>query len=293
MPAEQADGKPVFASDLYSLAMTMIESLIGVSPSPHKTDWASGAMQWREHAGSVSAELARCLDKAIKLNYRYRYHSAQAMLEALTESPKPPLRPVIANAVLTKEAPPVAPPRPQPKPVKAPGRWRNAKLTAAAVVALLTTGGGYWLYTLPPSVVRTTPIVVPSPTVVPTPKRLRPAPTAKPTVTPTPKRPSPTPKPTIMPRPKNTPTPVPTPKTTPRPKNTPTPAPSSKNTPPPVSPERREQAANELIEADRLYKTRKYDQAISKCKLALQHDPGNREASKLKGDIEKARAIFK
>jgi serine/threonine-protein kinase len=254
-PTEQAAGRPVFASDLYSLALTMIYALTGLTPLQHQTDPASGALQWRKHADGISAELVCCLDKAIELNYRDRYHSAQAMLEALTESLKPPPHQVAAKAVPIKEAPLVAPSRPQPELVKAPVARHRAKLAATALAVLLTMGGGYGLYTLLSSSTAVEP--TPTPTVTPAPKRPSLTPTAKPAVTP---------KAIPMPSPKST---------------------------PPVSPEPlRQQAAAAVGRARGLYKQRQYDRAISECNRALQLDPGNREARELKGQIERTLRIL-
>ncbi len=87
MPLEQAAGKPVFASDLYSIAMTAIYMLTGKSPL-QMTDRLTGDLNWREHA-EVSDRVAEVLEKATRLNFKERYLTAREMLDALTEALSP------------------------------------------------------------------------------------------------------------------------------------------------------------------------------------------------------------
>ncbi|MBX7222320.1 MAG: SUMF1/EgtB/PvdO family nonheme iron enzyme [Blastocatellia bacterium] len=82
MPIEQAAGKPVYSSDLYSLGMTAIALLTGRSPQT-LTDPLSGEINWREHAPNVSPALAAVLDKATEVNYRERFKTAKEMRDAL------------------------------------------------------------------------------------------------------------------------------------------------------------------------------------------------------------------
>ena len=53
MPLEQAAGKPVFASDLYSLGLTAIYLLTGKRPK-ELTDLLTGEISWRKYAADVS-----------------------------------------------------------------------------------------------------------------------------------------------------------------------------------------------------------------------------------------------
>ncbi|MDF5725424.1 MAG: YARHG domain-containing protein [Rhizonema sp. PD37] len=81
MSSEQAMGKPVYASDLYSLGLTAIYLLTGKSPQTLETDSQTGEINWRRN--TVSASFAAVLDKAIAYHPRDRTRSTKEMLEAL------------------------------------------------------------------------------------------------------------------------------------------------------------------------------------------------------------------
>ncbi len=83
MPSEQTAGRPVFASDLYSLGLTAIYLLTGKIPQELGCDPATGEILWRQYALSVSPSFATVLDKAIQSHARDRYSSARQMLQAL------------------------------------------------------------------------------------------------------------------------------------------------------------------------------------------------------------------
>ncbi len=83
MPSEQAAGRAMFSSDLYSLGMTAIYALTGKIPQELPTDPMTGEVQWRSYAPSVSNGLARILDRAIASHSRDRFATAQAMRLAL------------------------------------------------------------------------------------------------------------------------------------------------------------------------------------------------------------------
>lgn len=87
MPLEQAAGKPVFASDLYSIAMTAICMLSGKSPL-QMTDRLTGDLNWRVHT-EVSDQVAGVLEKATRHNFKERYLTAREMLDALTKAISP------------------------------------------------------------------------------------------------------------------------------------------------------------------------------------------------------------
>ncbi|MDF5714232.1 MAG: YARHG domain-containing protein [Rhizonema sp. NSF051] len=81
MPSEQAMGKPVYASDLYSLGLTAIYLLTGKSPQTLETDSQTGEINWERN--TVSPSFAALLDKAIAYHPRDRTRSTKEMLEAL------------------------------------------------------------------------------------------------------------------------------------------------------------------------------------------------------------------
>lgn len=79
---EQVAGRPVFASDLYSLGATAIFLLTGKNPQ-QMTDFATGEIQWRQHAPKANPDLAAFLDKSTESLPRDRYQTAGEMLEHL------------------------------------------------------------------------------------------------------------------------------------------------------------------------------------------------------------------
>jgi serine/threonine protein kinase, bacterial len=83
MPTEQLAGRPVFASDIYSLGITAIYLLTGKHPQDFNTDPATGTIVWRQDAPHVSHTLAEILDKATHPNWCDRYFSAKEMLDAI------------------------------------------------------------------------------------------------------------------------------------------------------------------------------------------------------------------
>ena len=83
MSAEQAAGRPLYSSDLYSLGLTAIYMLTGKIPQEFPTDPASGEILWRSDAPTVSPGFAMVLDRAIRFNPRDRFPTAQEMLDAL------------------------------------------------------------------------------------------------------------------------------------------------------------------------------------------------------------------
>lgn len=83
MPSEQAMGRPMYASDLYSLGMTAVYLLTGKIPQGLETDQETGEIIWRQFAPNLSPGFADILDKSIAYHPRERFTSAQAMLEAL------------------------------------------------------------------------------------------------------------------------------------------------------------------------------------------------------------------
>lgn len=83
MPSEQAIGRVGFASDLYSLGLTAIFLLTGKLSSELDTDPQTGELSWQRYADNFSPEFVGFLDKAIRLNFRDRYATANEMLATL------------------------------------------------------------------------------------------------------------------------------------------------------------------------------------------------------------------
>lgn len=80
---EQLMGKAVFASDIYSLGVTCIYLLTGVSPFD-LFDIRNSQWVWRDYLKmSISKELGRILDKMLQSATNRRYYSAAAILRHL------------------------------------------------------------------------------------------------------------------------------------------------------------------------------------------------------------------
>ncbi|MEP0769785.1 IMS domain-containing protein [Trichocoleus sp. ST-U1] len=103
MPSEQAIGRPLFSSDLYSLGLTAIYLLTGKLPQSLNIDRDSGEILWHQYTLNVSASLLAVLDKAIQSHPSDRYTNVQEMLHALETpvSPIPPTVPYIPPSVVS------------------------------------------------------------------------------------------------------------------------------------------------------------------------------------------------
>ncbi|MGL5132773.1 MAG: beta-propeller domain-containing protein, partial [Planktothrix sp.] len=83
---EQAKGKGIFASDIYSLGVTCLHLLTQVEPIDLFDD-EEGIWVWREHLKHpVSEELGLVLDKMIESAIKRRYQSARDILTDLNNS---------------------------------------------------------------------------------------------------------------------------------------------------------------------------------------------------------------
>jgi serine/threonine protein kinase, bacterial len=87
MSSEQAAGRPIYSSDLYSLGLTAIFLLTGLSPNELETDPRNGEIIWRERAVNLDPELGEVIDRAIRFHPRDRFATAPEMLAALNHEP--------------------------------------------------------------------------------------------------------------------------------------------------------------------------------------------------------------
>ena len=149
MPSEQAAGRPLYSSDLYSLGLTAVYLLTGHSPQELETDPRTGEILWRKDA-PIHSNLAAVIDRAIRFHPRDRFASAPEMLAAL--SPSPPLqRRTLEKASLWQDDPgqipaatsatrivsPQTPPKPSPP--------QRAKTSYAPAPRRVKQGnGGIW-----------------------------------------------------------------------------------------------------------------------------------------------------
>ena len=85
MASEQAAGRPIYSSDLYSLGLTAIFLLTGKSPHELETDPRNGEIIWRELRSNIDPEFKDIIDRSIRFHPRDRFTSAAQMLQALTD----------------------------------------------------------------------------------------------------------------------------------------------------------------------------------------------------------------
>lgn len=117
---EQAAGRPVFASDLYSLGVTASFLLTGKSPRL-MIDRATGKINWRAHAPRVGPAFAAVLDKSTEVYVDDRYQTAGQMSEALRKAlrvnePAPaPTQPALSEDETVVRPPAPHTPAPEPR----------------------------------------------------------------------------------------------------------------------------------------------------------------------------------
>ena len=113
MASEQAAGRPFFASDLYSLALTAVFALTGKYPQELGTDAQTGEVLWQPHLTGISANLKAIFAKVLQFDPRDRYSSAREMLEALQHNQRsnqsPPKRVAAAPAMSNMQTVAVTP----------------------------------------------------------------------------------------------------------------------------------------------------------------------------------------
>ncbi|MBD2344436.1 serine/threonine-protein kinase [Anabaena subtropica] len=88
IPGEQAQGNPKFSSDIYAVGIVAIQALTGLLPHQLEHDADTHEIIWQNHS-QVSPEFAKFIDKMICYDFRQRYASATAALQALTDINQP------------------------------------------------------------------------------------------------------------------------------------------------------------------------------------------------------------
>ncbi|MEA5535932.1 protein kinase domain-containing protein [Crocosphaera sp. XPORK-15E] len=245
MASEQAAGRPVYSSDLYSLALTAVFLLTGKTPQYLDTDPHTGEILWRKDVPELHANLATVIDNALRFHPRDRFTTAKKMLAALQ----------VQNSTVTaatmvvspKDLSPPVTPTPQPithtpETIEIETPWTllvlGSFLAVSAIIGGLTLG--FILATKERSQPKPTPSTViesPEPEVFSTPKpEPSPVPRQRNNRYPQP-LPSPTPEPEVSPTPEPevSPTPEPEVSPTPEPKVSPTPEPKVSPTPEPTT----------------------------------------------------------
>ena len=121
MSMEQAAGRAVFASDLYSLGLVAIYLLTAQLPQQLENDSYSGEIIWPKN--DISHNLAAVLDKAIRSHVRERCSSAKEMLDALISEPTSQTIALAPSTVSTSEI--IKPPQ--------TGSWLKSALLGSLV----------------------------------------------------------------------------------------------------------------------------------------------------------------
>lgn len=88
IPGEQAQGSPKFSSDIYAVGIIAIQALTGLPPDQLAKDPQTHEIIWQNHT-TVTPEFAQIVDKMVCYDFRQRYASATAVLQALQELTKP------------------------------------------------------------------------------------------------------------------------------------------------------------------------------------------------------------
>ncbi|MFN4195879.1 MAG: CHASE2 domain-containing protein [Thermosynechococcus sp.] len=84
-PSEQMAGRPVIASDIYSLGMVIVEGLTGLAPMDLPSDPHTGDIVWQP-GRHLSPQLVAIINKMIRYNFRDRYQSAEEVLDDLAKA---------------------------------------------------------------------------------------------------------------------------------------------------------------------------------------------------------------
>ena len=90
MAPEQWAGKPIFASDLYSLGVTCIHLLTNIDDPGCLFDFGKDDWVWRNYLTvKINNTLSQVLDKLLQKGTEKRFQTAQEVLEALQLTAKP------------------------------------------------------------------------------------------------------------------------------------------------------------------------------------------------------------
>jgi serine/threonine protein kinase, bacterial len=144
MPSEQAAGRPVYSSDLYSLGLTAVFALTGKTPQQWDLDPSTGELLWRSELPSLRSNLAAVLDRVICDHPRDRFPTAAAMRTALRSNaahsptvsmtlPAPSPAITALPPQKTPQSPHVVPPTVAARPPQKPPQ--NQRATAPTVAA--------------------------------------------------------------------------------------------------------------------------------------------------------------
>ena len=87
MPSEQAAGRPVYSSDLYSLGLTAVFLLTGKTPQYLETDPHTGEILWNQEIPDLDSDLTSIINRTLCFHPKDRFLTAKKMLASLNISP--------------------------------------------------------------------------------------------------------------------------------------------------------------------------------------------------------------
>jgi len=131
LPSEQGNGNPRLSSDIYAVGMIGIQALTGVAPQELPINPDSGEICWRDRT-SVSPELEKVLDTMIRYDFRERYPSAEAAVQALNDLTQPTKATVALGVTSSPSLPPVTP----------SSKRKKLILALLITVGVIAAGGG-------------------------------------------------------------------------------------------------------------------------------------------------------
>lgn len=88
MPSEQLAGQPQFSSDIYAVGVMGIQALTGRPPKRLAPHPQTGELDWHSYVPHIPLELITFLDTMVRYDFRARYPSASAALNALQSLPQ-------------------------------------------------------------------------------------------------------------------------------------------------------------------------------------------------------------
>lgn len=106
MPPEQAAGRPIPSSDLYSLGLTAIYLLTGRMPQSLDSDPRDGEIVWQQFAPGLSPGFAAVLTQMVRSHPRDRFSSAAEVRSTLVPA-NTPLQPTEVNTAVIGSRPTV------------------------------------------------------------------------------------------------------------------------------------------------------------------------------------------
>lgn len=149
MPTEQCAGRPVYASDIYSLGLTAIYLLTGNNPEQLQTNPQTGEILWQQYAPHISPDLASVLNQAIKPQASDRYSTSSKMLYALQSLSSIPSTSYQSTQSTVPSSPVTAPIQPLSSSQKSTfiasspidERWKKSALIFGGLVIGVLIGG--------------------------------------------------------------------------------------------------------------------------------------------------------